>query len=102
MVVGRLLLGSDPEQETVYRQRVGLDEREPNPDAWRSIERAANGHGTAIEDMSFDSAQDRGVDHRRPHVLMTEEFLHGADPLPLGSVPSVLGPEDQRLRPHLS
>jgi len=31
MVVGRLLLGSDPEQETVYRQRVGLGEREPNP-----------------------------------------------------------------------
>ena len=58
---------------------MGLGEREPNPDAWRSIERAANGHGTAIEHVPFDSAQDRGVDPGRPHVLMTEEFLHGAE-----------------------
>jgi hypothetical protein len=39
-VVGCLLLGSDPRQETVYRQWVGLGDREPNPDAERSIKRA--------------------------------------------------------------
>ena len=82
MVVGRLLLGSDPEQETVYRQRVGLDEREPNPDAWRSIERTANGHGTAIEDTPFDSAQDR-LDAQpdafcQPQTAAVEQFGHQA------------------------
>ena len=75
MVVGRLLLGSDPEQETVYRQRVGLGEREPNPDAWRSIERAANGHGTAIEDV--------GVDHGGLDVFMAEQFLDCSNIVPI-------------------
>jgi hypothetical protein len=70
-VVGFLFLGSGPERETVYRQWMEMGDREPNPDAWRSIERAADGHSTSMEDV--------GVDHRRPHVLVTEQFLHGTD-----------------------
>ncbi len=54
-----------------------------------SIQRAvvhysANGHGATIEDMPFDCAQDKGVNHRRSHILVSEEFLHGANPLSLG------------------
>jgi len=58
---------------------VELGDREPNPDAWPSIERAADGHSTSMEDVPFDYAQDRGVDHRRPYVLVSEQFLHGTD-----------------------
>jgi len=39
-VVGGLFLGSDPEQEAVYGQWVGLGGRELKPDARRSVERA--------------------------------------------------------------
>ena len=32
--------------------------------------------------MPFDFAQDAGVDHRRLHILVTGQFLHGADTEP--------------------
>ena len=41
-------LGADPE-EIVYRQKVGLRAREPNPDAPRSIERVADGANKLYE-----------------------------------------------------
>ena len=86
-----MLLGSDPEQKTVYGQGVGPGGREPNPDAGRSVERAADGHRTSMEDVPFDPStllragcvQDRGVDHRRPHALVAQQFLHGADVIPV-------------------
>jgi len=36
-----------------------------------AIEGAAHGQGASVEDV--------GVDHGCPHVLMSEEFLHGSD-----------------------
>jgi len=50
---------------------VELGDREPNSDAWRSIERAANGQPSSMQDV--------GVDHRRPHALVPKQFLRRAD-----------------------
>ena len=39
-------------------------------DSARIVQRAADGQAAAIEDV--------GVDHRRSHVFVTEQLLHGA------------------------
>ena len=65
-------------------------DREPDPDVWRSIQRAANGNSTSMEDVPFDPstmlragpstvlragcAQDRGVDGLRSHILDPQPY----------------------------
>jgi len=49
---------------------------------------SANGHGTPIEDVPFNCAQDKGVNHGRPHILVAQQFLDGTDVVTILKLPT--------------
>jgi hypothetical protein len=50
-----------------------------------------NGHGTPIEDVPFDCAQDKDVNHGRSHVFVAQQFLDGTDVVTILKLPTSWG-----------